>query len=328
MSAAGNSPPPPAPGAGAAPSAAADAPLAPPPTPVEKVLDQATVAKDLTTNIPPPEDVPGSSDRYLLAGPHARFTELLLIFRAFRDFVRGFRVLHFVGPCVSIFGSARFPETHPYYAIARETGRRVSRLGFTVMTGGGPGLMEAANRGAREVGGRSVGCNIELPLEQAPNPYLDRWFSCHYFFVRKVLLFKYSYAFIALPGGLGTLDEMCEALTLIQTGKIKSYPVILIGVEYWAPFIALLREMRQVGSISESDLSLLKVTDDLDEAMTHIEQHAVAAFGLKRLPQRQPKWWLGEPGLGSLIRRGLYRGTDKKHGPLGDSEEARFPGQD
>jgi uncharacterized protein (TIGR00730 family) len=296
---------------GANPSADPAEPLAPPPSPVEEVLDQATVAKDLTTNTPPPADVPGSSDRYLLSGPHSRFTELLLVLRALRDFVRGFRVLHFVGPCVSIFGSARFPETHPYYGIARETGRRVSRLGFTVMTGGGPGLMEAANRGARDVGGPSVGCNIELPLEQAPNPYLDRWFSCHYFFVRKVLLFKYSYAFIALPGGLGTLDEMCEALTLIQTGKIRSYPVILIGVEYWAPFIALLREMLQVGSISESDLSLLKVTDDLDEAMAHIEKHAVAAFGLKRLPQRQPKWWLGEPGLGNLIKRGLYRGNGR-----------------
>ena len=183
----------------------------------------------------------GTSDRVLLSGPHPRFTEAILILRALRDFVRGFRVLHFVGPCVVIFGSARFVESHPYYAVAREVGRRVSLLGFTVLTGGGPGLMEAANRGARDVGGRSVGCNIELPDEQAPNPYLDRWITCHYFFVRKVLLFKYSYAFIALPGGLGTLDELCEALTLIQTGKIRNFPVVLIGTEYWEPFIALLR---------------------------------------------------------------------------------------
>ncbi len=130
----------------------------------------------------------GNSDRYLLAGPNPRFTEIILILRAFRDFIRGIRVMHFVGPCVVMFGSARFGEEHPYYATARELGRRVSRLGFTVLTGGGPGLMEAANRGARDVGGRSVGCNIELPLEQAPNPYLDRWVTCHYFFVRKVLL--------------------------------------------------------------------------------------------------------------------------------------------
>ena len=239
----------------------------------------------------------GNSDRYLLAGPNTRFTEALLVFRAFRDFLRGFRVLHFVGPCVVMFGSARFGEDHPYYATARELGRRVSRLGFTVLTGGGPGLMEAANRGARDVGGRSVGCNIELPLEQAPNPYLDRWVTCHYFFVRKVLLFKYSYAFIALPGGLGTLDELCEALTLIQTGKIRNFPVVLIGTSYWQPFIDLLEEMLVEGAISEADLSLLRVTDDLDEAISHLEHHAVSAFGLKRVPFDRPRWWLGEAGL-------------------------------
>lgn len=239
----------------------------------------------------------GDSDRVLLEGPHTRFTEAVLVLRAFRDFIRGFRVLHFVGPCVVMFGSARFGENHRYYPIARELGRRVSRLGFTVLTGGGPGLMEAANRGARDVGGLSVGCNIELPLEQAPNPYLDKWVTCHYFFVRKVLLFKYSYAFIALPGGLGTLDELCEALTLIQTGKIRSFPIVLIGTEYWEPFVALLREMLEERAIDASDLSLLKVTDDLDDAITHLEQNAVAAFGLRRVPWRQPKWWLGEAGL-------------------------------
>jgi uncharacterized protein (TIGR00730 family) len=238
----------------------------------------------------------GSSDRMLLEGPQSRLRELLLILRSLRDFIRGFRVLHFVGPCVTIFGSARFPESHPYYAIAREVGQRVSMLGFTVLTGGGPGLMEAANRGARDMGGRSVGCNIELPHEQAPNPYLDRWFSCHYFFVRKVLLFKYSYAFVVLPGGLGTLDEMSEALTLIQTGKIRSFPVVLIGTEYWKPFIALLREMITAGAVGASDLNLLKVTDDIDEAMEHLEVHAVNAFGLRRVPKRAPKWWLGENG--------------------------------
>jgi uncharacterized protein (TIGR00730 family) len=238
-----------------------------------------------------------NSDRYLLSGPNPRFTEVVLVLRAFRDFLRGFRLLHFVGPCVVIFGSARFGEDHPYYAIARDVGRRVSRLGFTVLTGGGPGLMEAANRGARDVGGRSVGCNIDLPLEQAPNPYLDRWVTCHYFFVRKVLLFKYAYAFIALPGGLGTLDELCEALTLIQTGKIRSFPVVLIGTAYWKPFIDLLQEMLVEGAIDESDLSLLKVTDDLDEAIAHLEHHAVSAFGLKRVPFDRPRWWLGETAL-------------------------------
>jgi uncharacterized protein (TIGR00730 family) len=191
----------------------------------------------------------GTSDRQLLDWPHSRWREILLLFRAIRDFVRGFRALHFAGPCVTIFGSARFGEAHPYYPLAREIGRRVSLLGFTVMTGGGPGLMEAANRGARDAGGTSVGCNIELPHEQDPNRYLDRYVTCHYFFVRKVLLFKYSYAFIALPGGLGTLDEMCEALTLIQTRKIQNYPVVLLGVEYWAPFMALLQEMVHDGAV-------------------------------------------------------------------------------
>jgi uncharacterized protein (TIGR00730 family) len=236
----------------------------------------------------------GQDDRFLLEGPHSRLREFLLLGRAVRDFLRGFRSLHFAGPCVTIFGSARFNEGHPRYAVAREVGRRVSRLGFTVMTGGGPGLMEAATRGARDHGGLSVGCNIELPFEQDPNPYLDRVITCHYFFVRKVLLFKYSYAFVVMPGGLGTLDELTEALTLIQTGKIAEFPVVLIDTVYWEPFLTLLREMIQHGAISEKDLELLKVTDDLDEAMAHLETYAVQGFGLKKVAPRRPSWWLGE----------------------------------
>lgn len=263
------------------------------PNPAGKSPDIGTgPGSDTSTPAPP-----GNSDRVMLEGPHGRFHEFMLLGRAMRDFIRGFRVLHFVGPCVTIFGSARFRETHPYYAVAREVGRRTSALGFTVMTGGGPGLMEAANRGARDFGGRSIGCNIELPMEQDANPYLDRWVSCHYFFVRKVLLFKYSYAFVALPGGLGTLDELCEALTLIQTGKIRNYPVVLIGTAYWKPFSDLLHEMLEEGAIGASDLNLLKITDDIDEAMAHLDEHAVAAFGLKRVPWRKPRWWLGEQGL-------------------------------
>ena len=135
------------------------------------------------------------------------------------------------GPCVTVFGSARFPPGHQYYELGREVGGALAGLGFTVMTGGGPGVMEAANRGAQEAGGRSVGCNVTLPHEQFPNKYLDRYVTCHYFFVRKVLLFKYSYAFVVLPGGLGTLDELTEALTLIQTGKILQFPVVLMGID-------------------------------------------------------------------------------------------------
>jgi uncharacterized protein (TIGR00730 family) len=219
---------------------------------------------------------------------------LWLVVRAVKDFIRGFRTLHFVGPCVTIFGSARFGEAHPFYALGREVGRRVSETGFTVMTGGGPGLMEAANRGARDAGGRSVGCNIQLPFEQSANPYLDAFVTCRYFFVRKVLLFKYSYAFIALPGGIGTLDELFEALTLIQTKKVESFPVILIGVEFWAPLVALLNQMLTAGTISAGDLKLVLVTDDLDEAMTHLRVHAIEHFGLRVRRVPRASRWLGE----------------------------------
>ncbi len=252
------------------------------------------VAANIPGERPKPAEA-GVHDRVLLEGPHSRLREMALLARAVTDFVRGFRVLHFVGPCVTIFGSARFGEAHPYYAIAREIGRRVSLMGFTVMTGGGPGLMEAANRGARDAGGLSVGCNIELSHEQDPNPYLDRWITCRYFFVRKVLLFKYSYGFFALPGGLGTLDELTEALTLIQNAKIQEYPVVLIGTAYWRPFISLLREMVTQGAVGASDLDLVMVTDDLDEAMRHLQTHAVDAFGLKRV--QRPAWWLGERSI-------------------------------
>lgn len=235
---------------------------------------------------------PGHSDRLLLEGPQSRLRELQLLWRAVRDFVVGFRKLHFVGPCISVFGSARFNEGHPYYDVGREVGRRLSEMGFAVMTGGGPGIMEAANRGAHDHGGLSVGCNIKLPFEQAHNQYLDRWVTCHYFFVRKVLLFKYSYGFVVLPGGLGTLDELNEALTLIQTNKIANFPVVLVGTTYWEPYMVLLREMVQAGAMSPRDLDLLKVTDDLDVAMAHIEAHTVDRFGLRRV--RRPAWWLGE----------------------------------
>jgi uncharacterized protein (TIGR00730 family) len=223
--------------------------------------------------------VPGAEEIAFLEGPRSRVRELWFVLKILRDFITGFRALHFAGPCVAVFGSARYAEPHPYYDVARQAGRALARLGFTVMTGGGPGLMEAANRGARDVGGRSVGCNIELPLEQQPNRFLDRAVTCRYFFVRKVLLFKYSYAFVALPGGFGTLDELTEALTLIQTGKIRNFPVVLIGTEYWS-------EMAAEGTIAASDLKLLLVTDDLDEAIAHIRTNAIDAFGLRR---RAPK---------------------------------------
>jgi uncharacterized protein (TIGR00730 family) len=236
-------------------------------------------------------------DRVLLEGPHSRLREILLLLRAGRDFVRGFRALHFVGPCVTVFGSARFDEQHRYYAMARDVGAALARIGFTVMTGGGPGVMEGANRGAREAGGRSVGCNVELPFEQEPNPYLDRWVTCRYFFVRKVLLVKYSYAFIVMPGGFGTLDELTEALTLIQTRKILQFPIVLMGVDYWAPFMSMVTTMVEEGTISPADLDLMLVTDSVSEAMAHLELHAIQHFGLKKRKVPRPRKIFGEKPL-------------------------------
>src|SRR5579871_6101753 len=178
-----------------------------------------------------------------LSGPQPRGFELRLALEIFFEFLRGFRVLHFVGPCVTVFGSARFEEGHPYYALAREAGSRLAQAGFTVMTGGGSGIMEAANRGAKEAGGRSVGCNIKLPVEQRPNPYMDTWMTFNHFFVRKVLLVKYSYAFVVMPGGIGTLDELFEVITLIQTKKILDFPVVLIGKQYFEPVMDFFKRM-------------------------------------------------------------------------------------
>ena len=243
---------------------------------------------------PGPPHGPAREDRLFLEGPHSRRRDLSLVLWSLRDFIVGFRALHFVGPCVTVFGSARFGEAHPFYGLGMDVGRALTRLGFTVMTGGGPGLMEAANRGAREAGGRSVGCNIELPFEQAPNAYLDRSVTCRYFFVRKVLLFKYSYAFVGLPGGLGTLDELAEALTLIQTGKVADFPVVLLGTTYWQPLLDMLVQMARDGAICEHDLDLLLVTDSMEDAMAHIQTRAIDAFGLRARRPVRPSGLLGE----------------------------------
>ena len=237
-----------------------------------------------TTSVPAAYSEP-REERVFLKGPQSRRWELWMLGRIMREFLRGFRVLHFVGPCVTVFGSARFAEDHPYYDVARRVGGRLSDVGFTVMTGGGPGIMEAANRGAKEAGGYSIGCNIALPLEQTPNPYLDRVLTFRYFFVRKVMLIKYSYAFVVMPGGVGTMDEFFEAVTLIQTKKIQNFPVVLMCKEYWRPLEAFLKHMVEIGTISASDLNLLLLTDSVDEAMAHIQKHAVQRFGLKRVPR-------------------------------------------
>jgi uncharacterized protein (TIGR00730 family) len=227
-------------------------------------------------------------ERVFLEGPRTRRRELWSVLTILREFIRGFRALHFVGPCVTVFGSARFKEDHPYYALARTVGQRLAKLGFTVMTGAGPGIMEAANRGAKEAGGFSVGCNIVLPHEQKINAYLDRWVTFRHFYVRKVMLVKYSYAFVVMPGGLGTMDEFFEAAVLIQTGKIGSFPVVLFCKDYWRPLVNFLDEMVESGTIDAADMELFLFTDSVDDAMAHIQKHAVEKFGLvqKRLQRR------------------------------------------
>lgn len=191
--------------------------------------------------------------------------------KIFAEFIRGFRQLHFMGPCVTVFGSARFEEDHEYYILAREVGHKLADAGFGVMTGGGPGIMEAANRGARDAGGLSIGCNIELPMEQHPNPYLDRFVDFKYFFVRKVMLVKYSDAFVVMPGGFGTLDELFETAVLIQTAKIERFPIVVMGREFWEPMNEFIQKSL-IGrkTINAEDMDLVKVTDDPDEAIAVI----------------------------------------------------------
>lgn len=191
------------------------------------------------------------------------------------EFIKGFRAFHFLPPAVTFFGSARFKESSRYYELTRALAKRVAAMGFTVITGGGPGLMEAANRGAREIGGHTVGANITLPHEQSANRFVDKFVTFYYFFVRKVILVKYSYAYVIMPGGFGTLDELTEALTLIQTGKLYDFPVILVGNDYWKGFKdwiygTLLKE----GAINEEDLKYVTFTDSVEEAAAVIEQLA------------------------------------------------------
>ena len=197
--------------------------------------------------------------------------------RILSEFVEGFEAFAGVGAAVAVFGSARTPEGHPTYELARRIGAELAKAGFAVITGGGPGTMEAANRGAHEAGGLSIGCNIELPHEQHLNPYVDLSVEFHYFFARKTMFVKYADAFVIMPGGFGTLDELFESLTLIQTGKVRNFPVVLIGHAYWDGLIAWMREVQlPAGAISQADLDLLMVTDDPGEAVSIITEFARA----------------------------------------------------
>jgi uncharacterized protein (TIGR00730 family) len=227
-----------------------------------------------------------------LDGPQSRSVELAFAWKVFCQILAGNRALYFVGPCITVFGSARFNENHPYYGIAREFGKRIADMGFTVMTGGGPGIMEAANRGAFENGGKSVGCNIHLPMEQQPNKFMDKWITFDYFFLRKAMLLKYSYAFIVMPGGFGTMDELFNTLTLIQTRSLIQFPIVLFGKSYYSHLLDLLQKMQDEGTIVKNDLDLLLVTDDVDEAMKHIGIYISSNYNL--LKKRKRFWWLFE----------------------------------
>jgi uncharacterized protein (TIGR00730 family) len=234
------------------------------------------------------------TDKTFFTGPKSRLSDLRFAWRVFLQFIRGFRALHFSGPCVTVFGSARFAEGHPYYVLGQKVGAAIARMGFTVMTGGGPGIMEAANRGAREAGGVSLGCNIRLPMEQAPNPYLDRYITMENFFVRKVLLVKYSYAFVILPGGFGTMDEFFEVLTLVQTGKIQDFPLIVMGREYYEKLQEMVTEMLRAGTIQAEDMRYVFYTDSVEEMTAHIDS-IVRKFGVITRPS--PSRILREHGL-------------------------------
>jgi hypothetical protein len=195
------------------------------------------------------------------------------LFRIISEFVEGFDTLSNFLPAITVYGSARLPESHPYYKLARELGKAMAEAGYAVFTGGGPGVMEGANRGAKEGGAASIGLNIELPREQHPNPYLTHGLSFRYFFVRKVMLVKYSTAFFLFPGGFGTMDELFETLTLIQTHKIKPFPVVLMGSDYWQGLVDWLKANALTnGMVSAHDLDYLHITDDVAEALALTER--------------------------------------------------------
>ena len=234
--------------------------------------------------------IPAQQPVYL-EGPKSRGYEFIFSIKVWFQFLKGFRNLHFIGPCITVFGSARFKEDHIYYVKAREFGKHIAEIGFTTMTGGGPGIMEAANRGAYEAGGFSVGCNIKLPFEQKENKYVHKSITFDYFFVRKALLIKYSYAFVCMPGGFGTMDEFFDVLTLIQTKSITQFPVILFGKEFYKDLAELMAGMVKEGTINPEDLELVLITDSVEEAMKHIRTYITGNYEIK---ERKKLWWLLE----------------------------------
>jgi uncharacterized protein (TIGR00730 family) len=217
--------------------------------------------------------LPGAEAAFLKQG-RERGEDLESAVRVFLEFLHGMEFMDIDRPVVTVFGSARFDEGHRYYKQARELGQHLAEAGFAVMTGAGPGIMEAANRGCKEAGGLSIGANIMLPHEQKPNPYIDRFVEFEHFFVRKVMLVKYSCAFVVMPGGFGTMDEIFETLTLMQTGKIEAFPLVCMGTEFWHELDDFLsRTLVTEKTIHAADLDLLYYTDSCGDATKHILDH-------------------------------------------------------
>ncbi|MCO6175910.1 TIGR00730 family Rossman fold protein [Flavobacterium sp. NRK F10] len=235
------------------------------------------------------------SEINFLKGPRSRWLELMFTLKTLKEFIKGFRTFHFIAPCITVFGSARLKEDNPFYDKARKLGAEIAKLGYTVMTGGGGGIMEAANRGAKDVKGSSIGCNIILPMEQKQNDYLDKYVNIELFFVRKELLRKYSLAFIVFPGGFGTLDEFFETLTLIQTRKLKKFPLIIIGTEYYNDIKNQLEKMLVWETISYDDKDLILFTDDIDEVINYLnkQEHLIVK------KKYRPITFLGEKRMNS-----------------------------
>ncbi len=208
------------------------------------------------------------AEKHFLSGRRNRGADLESAVRMFLEFLKGFEQLDIEGPCVTVFGSARFPDGHAHYETARALGKALAEAGYAVMTGGGPGIMEAANRGAREAGGLSIGCNIKLPMEQQPNPYLDRFVEFEHFFVRKVMLVKYSSAFVVMPGGFGTLDEAFEVVTLVQTGKLERFPIVAMGGAYWEDLREFtLNTLLPAGTINPGDVDFIHRAGTVAQAL-------------------------------------------------------------
>lgn len=254
------------------------------PTPDDIERHRTILQKQIDPLVFPSDEAPSPVDEIrFLEGPQEIKNDQSILETVNDEFRKSFAVFNEISPCVAFFGSARTKPEDPLYEMGRKTAELIAREGFAIMTGGGPGMMQAANQGAHDAGGRSVGCTIELPNEEGANPYVNRGASFKHFFVRKVVMVKYSYGFVVLPGGYGTMDEMFEIITLIQTGKIREFPVVLMGCEYWSKlFDFLSTSMVEFGMIDPDDNDLFFLTDDPKTACEHVTRIASRRFDLQK----------------------------------------------